>query len=235
MTKTMRVLLAAAIALGGLFGFAGVASAQNDRQCNNEGFARATDNVDGDPAQTNDGGNCLNEGDSEGQVDQNGSASSGDGVAGQVAGVVSAGDASVDATNRSDDVEVETGNATGTNTADLHVRAGIGFDGGPNNRQCNSEGFAQLDDNATGSPAQTNDGNCANVGDAEGEVGQSADAASGDGVGGQVIGVVTSAGGSADLVLSNESTDSEVESGEGDFSNDTNTFADSGIFFDVAP
>src|SRR5262245_62115522 len=48
-------------------------------------------------------------GDNENSTEQSGSASSGDAVAGQVAGVVSSGDASVDATNRSEDVDVSTG------------------------------------------------------------------------------------------------------------------------------
>jgi hypothetical protein len=43
-------------------------------------------------------------------------------------------------------------------------------------------------------------------------------------VGGQVVGVVTSAGGSADLVLSNESTDSDVSTGDGDFTNTSDVF-----------
>jgi hypothetical protein len=235
-----RVLLAATIALSGLFGFAGVASAQEVQgsDCRNDGVA-PTEADGGSSTQTNDG-NCLNEGDSDGEVNQDGNASSGDGVAGQVAGVVSAGDASVDATNRSDDVEVNTGNATGTNDANLDVRAGIGFllpDGASGDEtqgsDCRNSGVAPAE--ADSNSSQANGSNCVNEGDAEGAVDQAADAASGDGVGGQVIGVVTSAGGSADLVLDNESSDSEVDSGDGDFDNTTDTFVDSGIFFTIAP
>jgi hypothetical protein len=252
MNKATRVLLTAAIALFGAFGFAGVASAQEVQgsDCRNDGVA-ATGNEgagtadSGSATQTNDG-NCLNSGDSDGQVDQEGSASSGDGVAGQVAGVVSAGDASVDATNRSDDVDVETGNANGTNDANLDVRAGIAFllpDGVAGDEtqgsDCRSEGVAPTGNEAggvdSGNANQANGSNCVNEGDADGAIGQAADAASGDGVGGQVIGVVTSAGGSADLVLDNESSDSDVNSGDGDFSNTADEFSDAGIFFTIAP
>ena len=252
MTKVTRVLLTATIALFGAFGFAGVASAQEVQgsDCRNDGVA-ATGNEgagsadSGSSTQTNDG-NCLNEGDSDGEVNQDGNASSGDGVAGQVAGVVSAGDASVDATNRSDDVSVDTGNAAGTNDANLDVRAGIGFllpDGAGGTEiqgsDCRSEGIAPTGNEnggtSSGSASQANGSNCVNEGDADGSVDQAADAASGDGVGGQVIGVVTSAGGSADLVLDNESSDSSVDSGDGDFDNTNDTFVDSGIFFTIAP
>jgi hypothetical protein len=43
-------------------------------------------------------------------------------------------------------------------------------------------------------------------------------------VAGQVAGVVTSAGGSADLVLANTSEDSDAESGDGDFDNNDESF-----------
>jgi len=235
----LRVLLTATIALSGLFGFVGVASAQDEANpCQTLGNAEANDTDTGDAsANQSQGDNCVNEGDSDGEVEQGGSASSGDGVAGQVAGVVSAGDASVDATNRSDDVEVDTGDATGTNNATLDTRAGIGFNAGFATEEevpCRLNGNAEAGDDDTDA-TQTNGGLCLNSGDADGAIGQTADAASGDGVGGQVIGVVTSAGGSADLVLDNESSDAEVESGDGDFTNDSDAFVDAGIFFDVAP
>jgi hypothetical protein len=240
MNKVTRVLLTAAIGLFGVLGYAGIASAQEVQgsDCRNDGVA-PTEADGGSSTQTNDG-NCLNSGDSDGEVGQEGSASSGDGVAGQVAGVVSAGDASVDATNRSDDVDVQTGNAHGTNDANLDVRAGIGFllpDGADGDEvqgsDCRNSGVAPAEADSTSN--QANGSNCVNEGDADGAIDQAADAASGDGVGGQVIGVVTSAGGSADLVLDNESSDSDVESGDGDFDNTADEFSDAGIFFTVAP
>ena len=245
MTKTMtRVLLAAAIALTGLFGFSSTASAQTteSKPCQTGGVAESSTQDDGNSgtATQAQGDNCVNEGDAEGEVEQEGSASSGDGVAGQVAGVVSAGDASVDATNRSDDVDVATGNAEGTNTANLDVNGGLAFDefSVDESDPCFLDGKAESSTQSTGNSgtaSQENGDLCQNFGDAAGAIGQAADAASGDGVGGQVIGVVTSAGGSADLVLDNESSDADVESGSGDFTNDSDTFVDGGIFFGIAP
>ena len=185
----LRLLLAAVIGLFGLLGFTGQAVAQT---CNNANSG-AQDDI------------CTNGGDADGEATQDGSASSGDGVAGQVAGVVSAGDASVDATNRSDDVSVGTGDAEGTNDANVDVDTGV-FGGAGTCNNTNNAGGTQAD-------------SCTNSGDADGAASQSADAASGDGVGGQVIGVVTSAGGSADLVLDNESTDSSVDTGSAEFNN----------------
>jgi hypothetical protein len=128
---------------------------------------------------------------------------------------VSAGDASVDATNRSDDVSVTTGDADGTNAAHVEVAAAVLQGGlGATDEICESE----PDASGTGAEA-TSARLCVNTGDADGAADQAADAASGDGVGGQVIGVVTSAGGSADLVLDNESTDSDVLTGKANFFN----------------
>jgi hypothetical protein len=155
----------------------------------------------------------VQEGDNEFDVSQDANASSGDGVGGQVLGVVSAGDASVDATNLSEDVEVETGEALAENDAQgfVGLTAGTGTAFGP-------DGEAEADD-------IDNDGAVnAQEGDNEKDISQSADASSGDAVGGQVAGVVTSAGGSADLVLANTSVDSDAESGESEFSNEDTSF-----------
>ncbi|MEX2539854.1 MAG: hypothetical protein WD646_14490, partial [Actinomycetota bacterium] len=53
---------------------------------------------------------------------------------------------------------------------------------------------------------------------------QDANATSGDAVAGQVAGVVTSAGGSADLVLANTSEDVHAESGFSEFVNEVEEF-----------
>jgi hypothetical protein len=218
--RVMRPLIAAAVAVAagvlGLVGFSGPASAQlYYTGCvsyySNYAYSYSSNSTDQD---------CHNEGDADGSVDQEGSASSGDGVAGQVAGVVSAGDASVDATNRSDDVEVSTGDASGTNTAAQLVHAGVAHAHGAGSYLSYSACYSYYNYASNYATNATNQ-SCANEGDASGEIGQSADAASGDGVGGQVIGVVTSAGGSADLVLDNESNGAEVNSGDGDFTNDS--------------
>ncbi len=61
-------------------------------------------------------------------------------------------------------------------------------------------------------------------GDISSELAQDANAVSGDAVAGQVAGVVTSAGGSADLVLANTSEDVDGESGDASFDNDVEEF-----------
>src|SRR5918996_1180288 len=141
----VRLLLIGALALTGLFGFVSTSSAQDvNDPCQSNLDASADDDSTATSTTNN---NCSNSGDADSAADQSGSASSGDGVAGQVAGVVSAGDASVDATNRSDDVSVATGDANGTNDANLDVRAGIAF---------------LLPDGAAGD--ETQGSNCRNVG-----------------------------------------------------------------------
>jgi hypothetical protein len=62
------------------------------------------------------------------------------------------------------------------------------------------------------------------IGDNDIGLDQLADAASGDGVSGQIIGVLTSAGGTADVVLDNESMDSDVTTGDGTFDNTAEAF-----------
>ena len=233
LNKIVRLIAVVGLAFSGLFGLASAASAQtNAANC----LDVAASDVGGgggnaNPASTGD--NCNNSGDVEGNADQSGSASTGDGVAGQVAGVVSAGDASVDATNRSDDVEVSTGDASATNAADLRA-SGIDFNapGGTVAADCLSVAASDVGGGGGNNNPATTGVRCQNDGDVEGNAGQSADAASGDGVGGQVIGVVTSAGGSADLVLDNESTDSDVDTGDGTQSNAAAT-DDAGIHFTV--
>ena len=151
------------------------------------------------------GGTALagSENDSEDDISsetaQTGASNSGDAVGGQVVGVVSAGDASVDSTNRSEDVDIETGNATAQN----------------------SYGSDDADTQFVGQLNESGDDNFSD-GEISAEVSQDASASSGDGVGGAVIGVVTSAGGSADVVAANTSEDVDIETGDAD----TNNFLD---------
>ena len=142
--------------------------------------------------------NVHDSGDSA-SASQTGTSASGDGVGGQVIGVVSAGDASVDATNGSEDVDVESGDAETDQTA---------------------AGFAGLN-SATDTTFVTaasvrNVGSAVNVQDESNSASasQTATSSSGDGVGGQVIGAVTATGGSADIVAANTSFDTDVESGD---------------------
>jgi hypothetical protein len=107
-------------------------------------------------------------------------------------------------------VDVETGETLAEND----VAAFVGLTAGTDTNLGDVE--ADDIDNATATNVQE--------GDNDKSVSQSADASSGDAVGGQVAGVVTSAGGSADLVLANTSVDSDAESGESEFSNDDDSF-----------
>ncbi len=184
MNKALRLVVVALLTLGSASA-AGLAQAQNEQT-----------------------------GDNESSTDQGGASNSGDAVGGQVVGVVSSGDSAIDATNRSEDVDIETGDATGTNDA-------TNFTG-------------QLADGNETIVAAPGDGNVADItgdisvnaqeGDNSSDVSQAADATSGDGVGGQVIGVVTSAGGSADVVAANTSEDVDIETGDADADNSLGTF-----------
>jgi len=152
----------------------------------------------------------VQEGDNKLGADQNATSSSGDGVGGQVLGIVSAGAASVDATNRSENVDIETGDARSENT----FNAFVGLN------------FATDTDIGGGAADVLNAGAAENVqeGDNKKDLDQDATSTSGDGVAGQVAGVVTSAGGSADLVLANTSLDSDTDTGDGRFQNSDDSF-----------
>lgn len=187
MTKMFRAFLIAILAAGTAFAGSGVALAQ-DVDC----------------------GECTNQqdGDNEAESTQAGSSNSGDAVGGQVVGVVSAGDASVDAKNRSEDVDIETGEAHAGNDAATFV--GLSFTGD--------------DIEVETEEAEADEVTNQQSGDNEYSFDQSADATTGDGVGGQVIGVVTSAGGSADVVADNASKDIEIETGLAEAFNDSAAF-----------
>jgi hypothetical protein len=182
MNKTLKYLAIACLALAASFG--SVARADIDN-------ASATN---------------VQEGDNDSETDQSGSAGSGDAVAGQVVGVVSAGDASVDATNHSEEVDVETGDAEGTNSASTFV------------------GLTAGSDTAVTADIFNDDATNVQEGDNEAEITQAAEASSGDGVGGSVIGVVTSAGGSADIVAANTSEDVDLDTGDAEADNDAAAF-----------
>jgi hypothetical protein len=152
----------------------------------------------------------VQEGDNDLEGDQSTTAATGDAVGGQVLGVVSAGDASVDATNRSEDIDVESGEAL----AESEFAAFVGLQAGTST-VLGEPGLADI-----ASAAATN----LQEGDNSKEVTQSSNAGSGDAVGGQVAGVVTSAGGSADLVLANTSVDSDATTGDAEFFNVDNSF-----------
>jgi hypothetical protein len=165
----------------------------------------------------------VQEGDNDAEAAQDASAASGDGVGGSVIGVVSAGDASVDATNHSEDVDISTGDADASNDFDAFV--GL------------TEGdtiFFDAIDGGAGAPGASPTAVASDIvndfafnvqeGDNDKSLTQDASATSGDGVAGQVAGVVTSAGGSADLVLANTSLDSDADTGDGTFDNTDDSF-----------
>ena len=140
---------------------------------------------------------------------QTATSATGDGVGGQVLGVVSAGAASLDATNRTDDSSVTTGDSRATNAAQEFV--------GINDSPTTTVGLA---------PADITGANGDNIQDGSNRktLGQTANATSGDGVAGQVSGVVTSAGGSASVVLANTSTGIDSTSGDTRFDNSDSGF-----------
>jgi hypothetical protein len=149
---------------------------------------------------------ALHEGDNEYTNEQSADASTGDGVGGQVLGVVSAGDTSVDATNSSEDVEIDTGDAFANNDSAAYVGSTLGTE--------------------TAIAADITFETSFNVqeGDNTAEIVQAATASTGDSVGGQVIGAVTSATGSADIVAANTSDDVGIETGDGDANNEASAF-----------
>ncbi len=159
-------------------------------------------------------------GDNSADVDQSADAASGDGVAGQVIGVTSAGNSVVDATNTSRNVDVDSGDADATNKADVIV----GLLGVANNEGAQ----INLCGNNIGSDPSINIAICLNIassnpdnvqtGDNEADVGQRADASTGDAVGGQVIGV--DSGGDSLIRAANTSENVDADSGDADASND---------------
>jgi hypothetical protein len=151
----------------------------------------------------------VQEGDDDVSITQTADLASGDGVAGQVIGVVSAGTTSIDATNRSEDVDIESGEVIGDQ--DTAAFAGLNASSGV------SSVFADIRGFATATNIQEGDDSVSLT--------QDATASTGDGIGGQVIGAVTSAGGANDIVAANTSHDVDVETGEADSDQDSASFA----------
>jgi hypothetical protein len=135
------------------------------------------------------------------------SATSGNGIAGQIVGVVSAGRTSVDASNTSTSNDVETGAAATTNTSDV------------------TAGLRAITQDEAGSNLQE--------GDNRKSLAQAADATSGDAIAGQVTGVVTSAGGSSSVVVANRSDNIDATTGKSIFDNVDHEFV--GLNFTNGP
>lgn len=191
MTKTLRVFVVAIFAVASAFAWLGAASAD-------------VTNSSADNQQT---------GDNTGSATQSGTSTSGDAVGGMVTGVVSSGRASVDAKNRSEDINIKTGKANSAN----HVTnfTGLNDTSGTNN---GNNGGLSLGDIASSTGDNQQDG------DNDFDVTQTSTASSGDGVGGTVEGVVTSAGGSAAIVSDNASKKVSIKTGTADAASDSVSF-----------
>ena len=140
--------------------------------------------------------NQQSDGDNRTSTSQSGSDTSGTANAGQITGTVSSGSTSVNATNSTDHSDITSGDARSANTADSF----------------------------TGLDASTSTAVNLQRGDNETNISQDATTASGNVSDGQIIGVVTSFGGTADVVAANTSSFNDVESGRAKSTNDATTF-----------
>lgn len=152
--------------------------------------------VDAGAANRQNGSNRVSTSQSAGAV-------TGQGIAGQVLGVVSAGDTRVDASNMTTDSTVDTGNSTADNSAESFV------------------GLLALD---TATDQLEIDGTNVQDGNNTSRLSQSANALTGDGVAGQIAGIVTRSGGSVGATLANTSARDVVTTGESNFDNSDNAF-----------
>jgi len=151
----------------------------------------------------------VQDGNNSGRNSQSGTAKSGDAVGGQVTGVVSSGAASVDARNNTTDSSATSGDASASNTGSTFT------------------GLVQTDDgniNLADANGQCDDCGPIQDGSNRSNANQAANASTGDGVAGQITGVVTAAGGSASVVAANTTLRSDAQTGDADSSNDYRAF-----------
>jgi hypothetical protein len=155
---------------------------------------------------TNNNATNVQEGDNELDAEQNANAASGDTVGGQVIGTVVDGTLVADATNLSSDVDAESGDADSDNSFGAFV------------------GLSGASDTAIAADDDILNNNAENVlaGDNDAELSQDANAVTGDAIGGQVFGGVTT--GAADIVLANTSEDADTSSGDSDEDNNSTLF-----------
>jgi hypothetical protein len=230
-----RALVIAALAAAPAFGTVTSSSAQSSVNAANSGSgtdassgsAKGTNssgaftgqqsggssNVGAQDANNTKGTN-VQEGNNRTRINQTTTVKTGSAVAGQVIGaVVGAGNLVVNATNHSDNVDVQTGNATGTNSANVFTGLAAPFAGLAIAN--NSDASAQDLNNVVAKNIQEGD-NTTNVR-------QSVNSTSGDGIAGQVIGAVVN-GGTTDITAANTTTDSTVETGDANGSNKVSAF-----------
>lgn len=152
-------------------------------------------------------GTNVQEGDNELQLNQVSIVETGAAVTGQViGGVVAGGNLTIDATNRTVDSEVETGDATGENDAVAFIGLLVASD-----TSLNASDFEDVE------------GVNLQEGDNSADFSQSVDIASGEGVAGQVIGAIVRDG-TTDIAASNESDDVDIETGDVEGTNNLATF-----------
>jgi hypothetical protein len=166
----------------------------------------------------------VQEGDNDGETDQEGEGTSGDAIVGQVAGAVSSGDTSIDATNRTEDSSAESGDVEGRNDIDAVV-ANVVHEGCPPPAAAPPPPTPGAADCPEASDIDSEAAQIVHEGDNQLDAEQSLSLNSGDTVAGQVIGAVTSAGGSTDIVAANTSRDVEAESGDADGENNVDALA----------
>ncbi|HVE92625.1 MAG TPA: hypothetical protein VNE62_10070 [Actinomycetota bacterium] len=162
----------------------------------------------------------VHEGDNEAEVNQNAKVRSGDAVAGgQVTGIVSSGPGkiSVRNSNRSEDAEARSGNATVHNYANVDV--------GPRvivpDVDTDGDGIADAAGECLEEGVITQINACIlHDGDNEAELSQDGLAETGDAVAGSQVTGIVSSGGDASVENDNISEDDEAESGEADVLNE---------------
>jgi hypothetical protein len=152
----------------------------------------------------------VQDGENSSRTHQAGDASAGQAITGQVVGVSSGGGSSVNATNSTDNSTAQSGDATARNHANTFA----------------GQRVAGASSAPPGPPSVT----AANrqTGDNINTVSQSANASTGDGIAGQVIGVATT-GGPSSIVASNTTTNSDVFTGDASTDNSATAFAGQSI------
>jgi hypothetical protein len=152
----------------------------------------------------NDNATNVQEGDNDIEGNQSAVSESGATVGGQIIGAQTSGDLTVDATNSSTDVDVESGDADSSNAFAAFAGLAAGTD--------------------TSVAADILNGDATNVqeGDNSADVNQATTAVTGDGVAGQILGATTT--GTADIVLANTSDDTSATTGDSDEESDSSIF-----------
>ncbi len=146
----------------------------------------------------------VQEGDNSNDTDQGGEASSGDAVSGQVVGVVSSGNASVDGTSSTENSDASSGDAYAGN--DSHSFTGLSTKVG-----CGATS------DCFGADVFSTAANNVQQGDNDTSLVQFSTVTTGDAIAGSVAGIVS--GGNASARLGNGTADSDVSTGDAEMEN----------------